>query len=347
MEKRKKDRIWYLECLRVLAMLSVISFHVSKTALSDFSFSLFTSSCLLCVRNLVHYAVPIFFMISGALLLNPNKNLSIERLCKQYLIKYLLITVLFGGVYSCLEQIFDKKTISWPVIRSGIDNMIHGDSWAHMWYMYTLIWVMMLLPVLRLIVYKFKKEEIKYTIVVIMMFVSFTGIINAYSSRELGITYPINFIYCFYMLVGYWIHNNVFKFKEKTSIIILVVIIFVLCALAFMDIYNVITCEPWIGNQSPLIVLYSILIFNLGHLKIKERAENKIIKNIVTSLSENSFLIYLLHMFWINILYKWINFNPFSFNPFIGFITIFLLVLLLSYVSSLLVKKIPIINKLF
>lgn len=25
MEKRKKDRIWYLECLRVLAMLSVIS----------------------------------------------------------------------------------------------------------------------------------------------------------------------------------------------------------------------------------------------------------------------------------------------------------------------------------
>ena len=149
------------------------------------------------------------------------------------------------------------------------------------------------------------------------------------------------------MLVGYWIHNNVFKFKEKTSIIILVVIIFVLCALAFMDIYNVITCEPWIGNQSPLIVLYSILIFNLGHLKIKERAENKIIKNIVTSLSENSFLIYLLHMFWINILYKWINFNPFSFNPFIGFITIFLLVLLLSYVSSLLVKKIPIINKLF
>ena len=44
MEKRKKDRIWYLECLRVLAMLSVISFHVSKTALSDFSFSLFTSS---------------------------------------------------------------------------------------------------------------------------------------------------------------------------------------------------------------------------------------------------------------------------------------------------------------
>lgn len=168
MEKRKKDRIWYLECLRVLAMLSVISFHVSKTALSDFSFSLFTSSCLLCVRNLVHYAVPIFFMISGALLLNPNKNLSIERLCKHYLIKYLLITVLFGGVYSCLEQIFDKKTISWPVIRSGIDNMIHGDSWAHMWYMYTLIWVMMLLPVLRLIVYKFKKEEIKYTIVVIM-----------------------------------------------------------------------------------------------------------------------------------------------------------------------------------
>ena len=110
MEKRKKDRIWYLECLRVLAMLSVISFHVSKTALSDFSFSLFTSSCLLCVRNLVHYAVPIFFMISGALLLNPNKNLSIERLCKHYLIKYLLITVLFGGVYSCLEQIFDKKT---------------------------------------------------------------------------------------------------------------------------------------------------------------------------------------------------------------------------------------------
>lgn len=57
----RPNRIWYLECLRVLAMLSVIAFHVGKTALTDFDSTLFSYAGFLAVRNVVHYAVPIFF----------------------------------------------------------------------------------------------------------------------------------------------------------------------------------------------------------------------------------------------------------------------------------------------
>lgn len=100
----KKKRIWYLECLRVIAMLSVIAFHVSKTAISDFSPIKFDAACYLSIRNIVHYAVPIFFMISGALLLDPNKMISVSKLIKHYLTKYFAITFLFWGNMRVLNR---------------------------------------------------------------------------------------------------------------------------------------------------------------------------------------------------------------------------------------------------
>lgn len=343
----RPNRIWYLECLRVLAMLSVIAFHVGKTALTDFDSTLFSYAGFLAVRNVVHYAVPIFFMISGALLLNPEKTITIERLYKRYLLKYFTITLVFSGGYACIEQIFNQKAITAEGILIGLDNMLHGDSWAHMWYMYALLWVMMLIPFLRLAAEKFGKAEIRCTIAFVLLFVSFTAVINAYSKKELGITYPVNFIYCFYMLMGYWLHNNVIRIKKKYCLLAISCSVLALIIFGFVDIYGIANCEPWIGNHSPLIVIYSVSLFALGKQIIKEEAENHMIYKVITILSAYSFPIYLIHMFWLNILYKAVKLNPFLPVPVIGFAVVYVIVFVLSLISAVILKKIPIVSKMF
>ncbi len=341
----EKERIWCLDCLRVLSMLGVIAFHVSKTALTDFSPSSFEAALFLSVRNVVHFVVPVFFMISGALLLNPRKIITVEYLCKRYLIKYFIILLLFGGGFSCLEQIFITKTVTIKSILNGINNMIYGESWAHMWYMYALLWVMMLLPILRAAAEKFQTNEIRYTIIVGIVFISVVGIINAYSGRQIGITYPINFIYCFYMFIGYWIYNQFFNINIKLCRIILGIVVVVLIFFGFIDTYGIVNCEMWIGNSSPLIVIYSVVMFRLGGLLRKK--DNPVCNRIINELSKNSFPIYLIHMFWVNVLYKVVKFNPFFVTPVIGFISAYIIVLIFSYMSAVIIRRMPIIKMLF
>ena len=92
-------------------MLGVIAFHVSKTALTDFSPSSFEAALFLSVRNVVHFVVPVFFMISSALLLNPRKIITVEYLCKRYLIKYFIILLLFGGgIFMFRTDFYNKNS---------------------------------------------------------------------------------------------------------------------------------------------------------------------------------------------------------------------------------------------
>lgn len=261
--------------------------------------------------------------------------------------KYFIITLIFSGGYACAEQIFTQKEITAEGILIGLNNMLHGESWAHMWYMYALVWVTMLIPFLRLAAEKFGKAEIKYTIVFVLGFVSFTALINAYSKKELGITYPVNFIYCFYMLMGYWIHNNVIRIRKRYCLLAISCSTLVLIILGFVDIYGITNCEPWIGNQSPLIVIYSVSLFALGKQIIIREEQDSIFHKIITILSAYSFPIYLIHMFWLNILYKAVRLNPFLPVPVIGFAVAYVIVFTLSFISAVILKRMPIISKMF
>ena len=68
----------YIENLRIISMLSVILIHICITALSDFpdSGTELWRIVYQTVRNVLHFAVPFFFMISGAFILPPEKNIS-------------------------------------------------------------------------------------------------------------------------------------------------------------------------------------------------------------------------------------------------------------------------------
>ena len=69
-----------MEYLRVIAMFAVVAIHICITALSDFdNYSQLDAVLYASVRNVFHFAVPIFFMISGALILPPVKELPLKK----------------------------------------------------------------------------------------------------------------------------------------------------------------------------------------------------------------------------------------------------------------------------
>ena len=105
-------RIKYLEFLRVICMLWVVLIHTCITAITDYpqssNFNIY-GGIMHFIVNIAHFAVPIFFMISGALFLNPQKQITYKKVLKKYVLKYCGVIIIFGWLFALLEEIFKSK----------------------------------------------------------------------------------------------------------------------------------------------------------------------------------------------------------------------------------------------
>lgn len=337
----------YIEYLRVVAMFAVVVTHVCVTAISDFFVEgedsiLAGVSFYYSIRNILHFAVPVFFMISGALLITPQKIITIKQLFNKYILKYIGIIGIFGWIYALMEKIFYLKSFKFSCIYESFINMIQGDTWEHMWYMYSLLGVMLILPILRSVAQYLENKEIKYLFMVAFLFLSILPLIETWLGIKLGIKIPFN-IWCFYMLIGYWIDKGKISLKTSSCYVFLFLGMILLIINAYFNVYL-----EWklhlADYTSPVICLISMSIFTLFYRNLNH--EIKILNNIVKFFSRYSLGIYLVHMIWVNILYKFVKINPFKYNIFFILVLLSVFITCASAMVTAVLKRIPLFRKL-
>lgn len=52
------------------------------------------------IRNLMSWGVPVFVMITGSLLLNPEKELPLHKLFFKYIRRFVLVIAIFAACFS-------------------------------------------------------------------------------------------------------------------------------------------------------------------------------------------------------------------------------------------------------
>ncbi|MDE7137550.1 MAG: acyltransferase [Ruminococcus sp.] len=328
-------------------MLFVVLIHCCITSITDFpeySYNTIKGVCFYSIRNIGHFAVPCFFMISGALLLNPKKEISSEKLFKKYIFKYALSLLVFGSGFALLELLFDNRNFKAIYIAKAVVNVLQGKTWNHMWYMYALLGVMLVLPILKLITQNFNSRQVRNLIIVSMVFLSVITYFEKQFSFDFAVDFPVSSVYCIYMLMGYYFSANEVIKDKKIHILIIS-----LCSILFVaDGYLVMmkdTNYDFAAYYSPFVALFSCSVFCLFKQAMNNESNGKIAK-IKNSLSECSFGIYIIHMFWINIIYKFATINPFTEPCIVKLLCIFSVTLLFSFVSVWIMKKIPFIRNL-
>ena len=335
-----QDKKNYVEWLRVISMIAVVFTHIGSTAHTDFSETYYGSYGGVLFQSIVyisHFAVPIFLMISGALLLNPEKEITVEKVLKKYVLRYFWILLIFGWGYAYAELLFDSKRFYLKDVLMSFVNMLQGKSWAHMWYMYMLIGLMLILPLLRAIVKACNDKEKNYLIIVLIVFTSVIPTLTAFTGFSLGISFPISSVYVCYFLLGYVLDN------KEIPITKLLVGLSLLCAIiliitAYFNIMN--DAEvPFGFYNSPVIMCFSVLIFCI----VKEKIT--ITNRFVVFLSNVSFGVYLIDMVWINLAFKVLKVNPILPTPLTG-VLIALCSLALSILTTWIMKKLPVLKNL-
>lgn len=160
----ERNRIVYFDCLRILAMCFVIYMHVASLPLSmerDNEWILLTL-----VTSVAYTAVPLFFMMSGYLILTSNNTENISVLLKHRL-PHLLVPLAFWTTVIAAWIGFKNGDMS---LLGIIKTSFLGFStplMQHLWFVYTLVALYLMSPVLYYGLNGLKEKGKKYVICII------------------------------------------------------------------------------------------------------------------------------------------------------------------------------------
>ena len=141
----ERAHVEYFDWLRIIAALSVIFMH---TAAGPLRAGINTGWHLLNVcTSLAFTAVPLFFLMSGYLLMTSRKTADISVLLRHRLPR-LGVPLAGWTVVAVLWQLFLAHTLTPGAIRAQLVAALNGPAMVHFWYLYTLIALYVLSPIL-------------------------------------------------------------------------------------------------------------------------------------------------------------------------------------------------------
>lgn len=330
-----KKRIIWIDMLRIISMMGVIIMHVVGNTINTFNLGGSPKEVFYIISKIFYFSIPLFVMISGMLFL--DKDIDIKNLFNKYIKRIVLVILLFGSIFSGLEIFFDTHCITIDYIPKIINNILTGNLWAHMWYLYMILGLYMLTPLFRTWIKNSDMKQQRYLLILLYIFTILVPTINNYFNITIAFNLPISG-YIFVYLLGYYIYKNNQTDKEKNLIYILGII-----SLITIIIFPKLAAKDIIGytSTSTIMVATSIFVF-FKNIKLKQ---NEKLEKIVSSLGTASFGIYILHQFYINIIYKLLKIKLILLYPYAGLVFYSLVILLITYLTVYLLRKIPIVKK--
>lgn len=316
---KTKERIFYYDFLRAFAIIAVILCHIDV-----FYGSLNTPLQILCkltINDIGRMGVPIFLMISGALLLNRDYELSdfLKRRFARIIYPFIFwMALILGGMFCVNESL----TNMW--------NVFIGNP-SIKWYFWTLIGIYLFLPVINSFIQDYGEKGIEYFLIIWLI----TIILKTFNHYPLFPNFSLDYFtsYIGYPILGYYLANKEFKLN-KMKLIMIGIIIFLVSIISFvyLDYHGLI--GP-IYLNIPMILMVSSFYVIFKNINKLNSMKNNWIGKIITSLSICSYGMYFSHVIVLKALSL---FNPHS-N--LLFPVMVILMIFLSWLAVFIVSKIP------
>lgn len=325
---KTKERIFYYDVLRAIAIIAVIICHVDH-----FFGSLTTPTQVLAqmtFHDIGNIGVPIFLMLSGALLLN-REYPSLEKFIKHRFARIIYpfifwVILILGQLYL---HGYNTKFI-WSVFI--------GEP-SITWYIWTLIGIYLFIPVLNSFIKEYKIKGAEYFLVIWF----FTMILKTFNAYPLWTYFNLDMFASFigYPILGYWLANKEFNLNDKKLCIIgFIILIISLIVFVYLDYTKVsIIRYENLPNMFMGVGLF-IFIMCLDRLNKFNRIKDNFIGKAILSLSVCSYGMYFSHV----IVVKALSYHNPGSN--LMFPVMFVLTVFLSWILPYVLSKIPYVKTL-
>ena len=318
------NRIYYLDVLRIIATLMVVMIHTSGMLIQETDKGTFDYWVGICNFEIVRCAVPLFFMISGALLLNP-KYLTTPKNMMMKVIRVIVIMLFWSFVYS----FFTCKDIT---LKSILFSTIKGPF--HFWFFNYLIGLYLLTPLFKVIVNYKNGELVKYYLLLFTIFgigISSLQSIDICNKWIMDVTTKVHIElmgFSGYFFLGYYLSER--KTIVSTELIILILIVTYITQ-------GIISQNATLLYDSDKWWIFTFVESICIYLIIKGLATTNVGKKIIfcSSLTMGIFILHPLFL-WLIPLYMW-NVKYYLLDV--------LFVCICSTICSFIIYKIPYIGK--
>lgn len=268
------ERVRYFSWLRVISCLAVIVLHTFYAAMSLFDEESGQYVVAMTMRNCMMWAVPCFVMVSGALLLDPKRNISYKKLFCVYVRRMLIALALSTLVYELMDCVLGLREFDLTVISDCLYKFATDGSWKNLWYLYLMIALYLMLPIFRKVTATSEKVDLTYIVGLFLLFMSLLPLVETLAGVESGFYITEHTIYPLYFFLGYAIHKGMIRFSKVWSVILAV------CGGVMLIGMSVFSFESLLGDEvvrsltasysSPIILLLSVGLFSL--MKQQEEA---------------------------------------------------------------------------
>jgi len=351
-----KKRIVYFDYLRLAATVAVVLIHVASFCWYDFDSDSFRWNVLNFYLVAVRWAVPVFVMLSGALFL--SRDTDISQLYKKNILR-LVVAYFAWSVFYALALIAGRWLV-YEEFTSTFGSVVLDilGGYYHMWFLPMIVGLYMCVPVIRQIV--INKKVARYFLALAFVFAyalpqliqlcrDFTGgwlldlanQVDAIVSYEVKISLVLG--YTAYFILGYLLEEATLTKKQRTLVYSLGAVGFV-ASVALNSIVSWKTGEPCSTYFEPFCV-NTLLVVTAVHTLFKYRDYPHEKRNrLVSALARCSFGAYLVHAFVLDTL-GMLGLDATLWHPLISIPAITLIAAVLSFGISWVIHKLPVLNQ--
>lgn len=286
-------KINYLEWARAFGALGIVLLHTCiaiTRGVSDIG-----TGRLIAYREvgmlLSRWCVPVFLMVSGTLLLDPARDVGLSKL-RRYVGRMLFVICTIGLVFALVKEWVQEGAEGWSLVLGALRDVLCAQSWSHLWYLYAMVGLYALTPVLRAFTARATREEYQWVLGFLVAFSLGVYTANALLGWELTQFYlaiPNSFVY---YLLGYYAHAYL-RFDWRWGVVGAASAL----AMAFFIPWG--TQTPGIDTgaiyapESPLICVYAASVF-LGLRRFLDGVDIGW-HRIPSAIARYSFGIYVIH----------------------------------------------------
>ncbi len=167
-----KNRDIATDVIKLIACVGVVVIHMSAYGLDIFAVGSSEWLASAFWDSLARFAVPVFFMCTGALMLKPEKQLGILQIYKNYFLRILGILLFWSWLYYIFTVLGTWYLTGWHeewFFLKSIWNTLRFSHFFHLYYLQILLLLYAALPILRVFTRAAGESEKRYAVVLWLM----------------------------------------------------------------------------------------------------------------------------------------------------------------------------------
>jgi len=341
-----------VDLIRTIAIVGVILLHASNdfTVQQMTLLEIFRWSTVDVYQSIGRLGVPLFVMLTGALLLQPSKDESLSVFFKKRWARIGLPFLFWGAAYFGWDFFVEHQAFTSNTIIKGILT----GPYYQFWYLYMLMGLYLLTPILRILVAHADRKIMKYFVILWFLGASIIPFVGFFTTYYMDSNVVIITGFVGYFILGTYLLTV--RMRRST------LLVFMSLGVALTAIGTYLLAATVGGKEmfffqlyfSPTLIFASVMLFLLLNTIQPPSVNNKDtsrpkVNKLLKVISQNTLPIFLFHAMVLESFqrgYFGFAINGNTINSIIGvpLITVVTLFICLGVIIPL--KKIPVLKRL-